>query len=281
MLKIYSELLITTVSRKGKEMPSRADEYWASEKEDLRYCYKHKRYYRLDFGCQSCILENIEQKFPVKVTVELVECPVCGKKSLGWFDLLNQYECMSPSCKRAFSKETLSQILKSNIAQATETANSNSDLMTKERPPSKTSVEKNSDVLVCPECCESSLFWNKSKNLYECSNPDCISPFTQEQLRATYKEKLAKTKVPSDKSKKKVTESEPPKKENLVKCPICWKITVYFASEKNVYECLKCQRVYSEAEYKTLMKAHNEEPKGKGWFGNEYFDPKKKKWRKP
>lgn len=261
-------------------MPSRADEYWASEKEDLRYCYKHKHYYRVDFGCQLCILEKIEQQLPQEVTIELIGCPVCAEKSLGWFELQNQFECMNPRCKSVLSKEKLDQILKPNVAQASATINIEPDTQIQKELFSQNGFENNSDILICPECCDNTLSWNISKNLYKCNKPGCSGSFTKEQLRETYKAKLTESKDSSAHKKNIAPESKPTKNENLVKCPICWKITVYFASDRNVYECLKCQRVYSESEYKTLMKAHDEEPKGKGWFGNEYWDPKRKKWRK-
>jgi len=35
-------------------MPKREDDYWANQKEGLRYCNKHKRYYKEDIGCQLC-----------------------------------------------------------------------------------------------------------------------------------------------------------------------------------------------------------------------------------
>ena len=80
-------------------MPSRTDEFWTSEKEDdLRYCSKHQRYYKPDFGCQLCAIETIEVGFTSKEKVELISCPTCGKNSLAWFEALNIYECMNPEC---------------------------------------------------------------------------------------------------------------------------------------------------------------------------------------
>ena len=35
-------------------MPKREDERWAGQQSELRYCYKHKRYFRADAGCQPC-----------------------------------------------------------------------------------------------------------------------------------------------------------------------------------------------------------------------------------
>lgn len=72
-------------------------------------------------------------------------------------------------------------------------------------------------------------------------------------------------------------------KITLNKCPTCDAVSLMWLSQNNCYECLnpKCKRTYTESEYKTLMETQDKEPQGKAWFGNEYFDPKKKKWRKP
>ena len=46
----------------------------------------------------------------------------------------------------------------------------------------------------------------------------------------------------------------------------------------------KCKSKYTEVQYKTEVqlweKALADNPNSKAWFGNSYFDPKTKKWRK-
>ena len=72
----------------------------------------------------------------------------------------------------------------------------------------------------------------------------------------------------------------------MVKCPKCFKISLAWIESNNRYECMnaKCKNVFSKEEYESRIqeweKLLKEEPKGKAWFGNSYFDPKKKKWKK-
>jgi hypothetical protein len=188
-------------------MPDRVDEYWASQKEnDLRYCTKHKRYYKSDFYCQLCGLEIIERSLPGESKVEMATCPSCKKSSLAWFDALNHYECMNPKCKRVFSKEKFAQIQASKIQKSTEKTNPGA-----------------------------------------AKPADAISPKPEKDLR---------------------------------KCPICWNKTINLDTEKSEYECLNCKKRYSIKEYEDLIKAHEEAPVGKPWFGVEYWDAKTRKWKK-
>ncbi len=39
-------------------MPKRSDEWSLIDKDELRYCVRHKHYYLKDFHCQECYLEN-------------------------------------------------------------------------------------------------------------------------------------------------------------------------------------------------------------------------------
>jgi hypothetical protein len=188
-------------------MPDRAEEYWASQKEnDLRYCAKHKRYYKSDFYCQLCGLETIERSLPGETKVEISACPSCKKASLAWFAALDHFECMNPKCKRVFTKQKFAQIQASKIHKSTDKI-----------------------------------------------NPVAAKPADAIPLK--------------------------PEKD-LRKCPICWNKTIIIDSQKGEYECLNCKQRYSIKDYEELIKAHEEAPKGKAWFGNEYWDTNSKKWKK-
>ena len=100
------------------------------------------------------------------------------------------------------------------------------------------------------------------------------------------KEKFAKIqaskmKQPIDKTQPDITKTAdtiPQKPEkDLRKCPICWNKAIKLDSEKGEYECLNCKKRYSIKEYEELIKVHEAAPKGKPWFGNEYWDSKSKK----
>ncbi|MFW6104988.1 MAG: hypothetical protein ACOC7P_00225 [Chloroflexota bacterium] len=43
-------------------MPKRDEDYWANQREGLRYCYRHKRYYKANAGCPSCRLEKTKDE---------------------------------------------------------------------------------------------------------------------------------------------------------------------------------------------------------------------------
>ena len=86
----------------------------------------------------------------------------------------------------------------------------------------------------------------------------------------------------------KDTDNEPENasKIEMVKCPICRKISLAWIQSNNRYECMnvKCKNRFNKEDYESRTEEWNrlltEEPKGKAWFGNSYFDPKKKKWKK-
>ena len=40
-------------------MPKRQDDFWASKRDKLRYCSKHRRYYKAKEGCRSCTAEKL------------------------------------------------------------------------------------------------------------------------------------------------------------------------------------------------------------------------------
>lgn len=88
-------------------MPKREDDFWANQREGLRYCYKHKRYYRADFGCQLCLLEQPKEDLNTGETPELLDCPKCTHRSLFWNVYTQTYECLNIKCKRIFTEKQL------------------------------------------------------------------------------------------------------------------------------------------------------------------------------
>ena len=89
-------------------MPKREDEFWAADKEhDLRYCNKHKHYYRTDIGCQYCGYDNIKSKNNLESEneeISLVKCPSCLETSLFWIEQTKVYECMNFKCKEVYTE---------------------------------------------------------------------------------------------------------------------------------------------------------------------------------
>jgi len=90
-------------------MPKREDEYWAGDKEGLRYCVKHKRYYRADIGCQLCSYEALEHRGGEGGGTKLKECPRCGEPSLFWNEKTEFFECLNVKCKRKYTFNELSK----------------------------------------------------------------------------------------------------------------------------------------------------------------------------
>ena len=43
----------------------------------------------------------------------------------------------------------------------------------------------------------------------------------------------------------------------------------------------RCRWMFNKEELEKEIKQSQTETQGKAWFGNQYFDIKKKKWRKP
>lgn len=88
-------------------MPKREDDFWASRKEKLNYCIKHKRYYKADYGCQLCIFERLGTKRATHDRPRLQKCPECKRDSLFWNEKTELYECLNPKCKRRFTLNEL------------------------------------------------------------------------------------------------------------------------------------------------------------------------------
>lgn len=88
-------------------MPRREDEYWAGTKSDLRYCFRHKRYYRADFGCQLCVIEKFGPVHSTNRRSRLMKCPKCNKATLFWNQKEGTFECLNLKCKRVFTEEEL------------------------------------------------------------------------------------------------------------------------------------------------------------------------------
>jgi hypothetical protein len=203
-------------------MPNREDEFWVSEKEDLRYCSKHKRYYRRDIGCQLCWLGNSHPNSKAEEATKLSRCPACSQIAL-FLDWRNRrFECLNLRCKRILSFEDFFG------TQPIE-----------EEPTSSLNRQSGSSNKI-----ETDIRSVKAGELATSSSQPEIKP---------------------------------------VKCPTCLMISLVWLSSRKIYECQypKCKATFTENELNEINRLRQAEPEGKAWFGNEYYDPKKKKWRKP
>lgn len=198
-------------------MPNREDEQSVNERDLLRYCVTHKRYYDVKFGCQLCWLETHKRQ----EIHPLQKCPECNQVSLFYNTVANTYECLNLKCKQTFNEGELEAI--------------------------KSSSEQLS--------------------IAQYSNPKA--------------EPQAEPANAQEKPTSEESQSEPT--EPFIKCPICLFDTLEWLPERNVYECQydKCHgRTFTKEELEEIRRKRAEPTKGKGWFGNEYWDPKKKRWRK-
>ena len=87
-------------------MPKREDEFWIAQKENFKYCYKHKRYYREEFGCQLCQIDKSSQA-PKKEAdkQKLLKCPKCKRISLWLNEAENLYECLNTRCRQTYIRK--------------------------------------------------------------------------------------------------------------------------------------------------------------------------------
>jgi ribosomal protein S27AE len=134
-------------------MPNREDEYWVNQKENLRYCSVHKRFYDINFGCQLCQLQSNPHIVSNKVSIKLEECPRCKELSLDLNEKTQLYECLNLRCECAFSNSEVEEY-RLNTKNKTNNFDDNG-------------VKERSDK--CPSCENGTLFWNGTMNLYECN----------------------------------------------------------------------------------------------------------------
>lgn len=94
-------------------MPKREDESWAGQKERLRYCAVHKRYYRADIGCQLCWEQHLRAKRRPEqpLAPKLEKCPSCKRVSLCWNPWLLLYECLNVNCRKTFAQMQIGEEL--------------------------------------------------------------------------------------------------------------------------------------------------------------------------
>jgi hypothetical protein len=144
-------------------MPKREDEYWAGQKDNLKYCYKHKRYYRADLNCQLCQLEEFAGREQPSETVQLKKCPNCKRMSLFWNKYSNLFECLNTKCKRRFTDDEYRRIVES------------SQHAEKQKP---------QHLQRCPHCGQGMLQWNSSRQKYECLNISCKFTFSQDEYKS-------------------------------------------------------------------------------------------------
>lgn len=109
-------------------------------------------------------------------------------------------------------------------------------------PPPEKEVGRTPGLERCPACREVSLSWNKQTNLFECLNLKCKRKFTESELRNP------KPEAPHEKADRGVSQIVSP------------------AGKERRHRVTKTTEAPSA---------------GRAWFGNEYFDRKSKKWKKP
>gem|GEM_PF-967177 len=101
-------------------MPKREDERWLGQQSKLMYCYKHKRYYKADAGCQLCVYEKLGPRLKGQDGSRLEVCPVCRQTSLFWNNGNGLYECLNHKCKKTLTRDELNNRNQRDIISNTE-----------------------------------------------------------------------------------------------------------------------------------------------------------------
>ncbi len=150
--------------------------------------------------------------------------------------------------------------------------------------------DKSIPVKNCPACKKPSLYFIAQTNQWECFNSKCSRIFSIEELAEREKQNQIILTPPEINTENPKNSAEPPNSSkspvaearDLIRCPNCFKISLFWIQKSSSYECLnpKCRWIYTEEQLAEEIRLRKEEPKGRAWFGNEYFDPKKRKWRK-
>jgi transposase-like protein len=262
-------------------MPNREDETWAGQKDDLCYCYTHKRYYDEKVGCQRCYTDHLNLKIAIDAipqAPELKHCPQCKRESLFWNKYARQFECLDLSCKKTYTKEEYEAATALRL----------------------------DETLKCLRCGQTSVVWNRPFVCYECKS--CHKTFSREEVTAALATDAEEKRVQSE-----PREEEHPKEqvEEAVKevvpyqmapgtpvqsqtpaplqvCPSCKERSLVPNRAGNGYECLKCRETFFKAsvdrfneQTEAAKKALDalKEKETKGWFGYQYYDGKRKRWR--
>ena len=99
----------------SKLTPNRTNELWAGQKEsELKYCYKHERFYIAGIGCLSCDMKNqkiLNLPHEEHNDIALHECPFCKEKSLFWIEKIQAYECMNSRCRMSYTQVQYDELL--------------------------------------------------------------------------------------------------------------------------------------------------------------------------
>lgn len=154
-------------------MPKREDEFYASEKLDLRYCSIHKRYYKVNIGCQICGYEYLSDISKSKgnkdadLQYEIQNCPACGEVSLYLNNDNNIYECLNINCRQIFTQDRLNLTRTKKLSEEIK---------------EEYDYKEVAKLQKCPGCKELSLLWNDITKQYECQNINCKCTFTEDKF---------------------------------------------------------------------------------------------------
>lgn len=167
----------------------------------------------------------------------------------------------------------------------------------------KKEVEEIPQLQQCPECKQKSLFWNKDYRLYECLNRDCKKRFAEGEIVEKEKKPVRSEKASNQEANEDVPKKELKEEGERGLCPFCGSSDVY-EIVRDSWRCKRCEKTFPSPSYgpgegfgkearwfrKTTAEFKREVAReeqvsssggGKAWFGNEYFDSKSGRWKKP
>jgi transposase-like protein len=216
-------------------MPNREDERWAGQKDDLCYCYTHKRYYDDRVGCQRCYVDHLNLKIAVDAipqTPELEHCPQCKRKSLFWNKCARQFECLEPRCRKTYSEEEYKAATALRL----------------------------DETLKCLRCGLTAVKWNRHFVYFECGS--CHKTFTREEMTASLATDAMEKKeeAPGSKtySEREFVAATTPRLDETLKCPRCGQISLIWVKPFASYQCANCRKAFTKDEVRLFLASDTE-----------------------
>ena len=280
---------------------------WAEKKGLLRYCHKHNSYFDPSIGCRDCKLEESHHE------------PISSSEFNPFRMCKSGYKYYAGSYWRRIdnreASKTNRQIVndKDGIWEKVSIEEATFELEIVDEPSWPIIATKNSstqEAEICPCCSAKTTTFQKSKEVdyefYKCSNDGCNRVFGVDELRILRSKiktpeviiQTQRSKVDSDKHNENeslvapkvaiqpipnnIDPNKPPRNKLLVAPKSLIQPVEAKSAEKRPHPSLwgAVKRMVFGTQVFTDKNPFKEEKRGSvAWFGNQYWDPKAKKWK--